>query len=186
MATGVILNPWWEVPTSISKEVAGKTGYVAVKGKDGKVQRWRQPPGPTNALGQMKFVMHNPYNIYLHDTNARSRFNSRMRALSHGCIRTENILDLADRAAAATTAANGRATRSTQTLASKKTSRGQFREAAAGLHRLFQRRGADRRDDHRLSATSTSATPRSSPPCSTATASPPRAAGAPAKKAAAR
>ena len=39
--------------------------------------------------------MHNPYNIYLHDTNARSRFNSQMRALSHGCVRTEHVLDLA-------------------------------------------------------------------------------------------
>ena len=55
----------------------------------------RQPPGPDNALGQLKFVMYNPQNIYLHDTNARSRFSSRMRALSHGCIRTEHILDLA-------------------------------------------------------------------------------------------
>ena len=95
MATGVMLNPWWEVPTSISKEVAGKSGFVAVKGEDGKVQRWRQPPGPTNALGQLKFVMWNPQNIYLHDTNARSRFSGRMRALSHGCIRTEHVLDLA-------------------------------------------------------------------------------------------
>ena len=39
--------------------------------------------------------MYNPQNIYLHDTNARSRFSSRMRALSHGCIRTENIMNLA-------------------------------------------------------------------------------------------
>ena len=94
MAVGVMLNPWWEVPPSITKEVAGKKGYVPLI-KDGKVQRWRQPPGPTNALGQMKFVMYNPQNIYLHDTNARSRFSSRMRALSHGCIRTQNIHDLA-------------------------------------------------------------------------------------------
>ena len=94
-AVGVILNPWWEVPTSISREVAGKPGYVAVKGKDGKVQRWRQPPGPTNALGQLKFVMYNPQNIYLHDTNAKSRFNSSVRAASHGCIRTKDVLELA-------------------------------------------------------------------------------------------
>ena len=96
MATGVILNPWWEVPPSISKEVAGKPGYVALK-KDGKLVRWRQPPGPSNALGQLKFVMYNPYNIYLHDTNARSRFNATSggRALSHGCVRTEHVLDLA-------------------------------------------------------------------------------------------
>jgi murein L,D-transpeptidase YcbB/YkuD len=94
-AVGVILNPGWEVPTSISHEVAGKPGYVAVKGKDGKVQRWRQPPGPTNALGQLKFVMYNPQNIYLHDTNAKSRFNSSVRAASHGCIRTKDVVTLA-------------------------------------------------------------------------------------------
>ena len=95
LATGVILNPWWEVPKSIEKEVRGKSGFKAVVGKDGKVQRWRQPPGPENALGQMKMVMPNQWAIYLHDTNARSRFNSRVRALSHGCIRTQNIHDLA-------------------------------------------------------------------------------------------
>lgn len=94
-AVGVILNPWWEVPKSIAPEVAGKPGYVAVKGKDGKVQRWRQPPGPTNALGMLKFVMYNEQNIYLHDTNAKSRFNSQIRAASHGCIRTKDVLELA-------------------------------------------------------------------------------------------
>ena len=94
-AVGVILNPWWEVPKSIAPEVAGKPGYVAVKGKDGKVQRWRQPPGPSNALGQLKFVMYNEHNIYLHDTNAKSRFNSQIRAASHGCIRTKDVLELA-------------------------------------------------------------------------------------------
>ena len=94
-AVGVILNPWWEVPKSIEKEAAGKKGFVPVTGKDGKVQRWRQPPGPTNALGQVKFVMPNSKAIYLHDTNARSRFNSDVRALSHGCVRTQKILDLA-------------------------------------------------------------------------------------------
>ncbi len=94
MAVGVMLNPSWEVPPSITHEVSGKKGFVPIM-KDGKLVRWSQPPGPTNALGQVKFVMYNPQNIYLHDTNARSRFSSRMRALSHGCIRTEHILDLA-------------------------------------------------------------------------------------------
>jgi murein L,D-transpeptidase YcbB/YkuD len=83
------------VPKSIEKEAAGKKGFVAVKGDDGKVQRWRQPPGPTNALGQLKFVMPNSKAIYLHDTNARSRFNDSVRALSHGCVRTQHIVDLA-------------------------------------------------------------------------------------------
>jgi murein L,D-transpeptidase YcbB/YkuD len=95
LATGVILNPWWEVPKSIEHEAAGKKGFVPVKGADGQIQRWRQPPGPTNALGQLKFVMPNSKAIYLHDTNARSRFNDATRALSHGCVRTEHILDLA-------------------------------------------------------------------------------------------
>ena len=46
-AVGVMLNPWWEVPPSITKEVAGKSGFVALKDpKTGKIQRWRQPPGP--------------------------------------------------------------------------------------------------------------------------------------------
>ena len=96
-AVGVILNPWWEVPPSISKEVAGKPGYVSVKGADGKVQRWRQPPGPRNALGQIKFVMYNPQNIYLHDTTAKSLFDATARAYSHGCIRTEHNMLLAER-----------------------------------------------------------------------------------------
>ena len=94
-AVGVILNPWWEVPKSIEHEAAGKKGFVPVKGPDGSIQRWRQPPGPTNALGQIKCVMPNSKAIYLHDTNARSRFNDATRALSHGCVRTEHILDLA-------------------------------------------------------------------------------------------
>lgn len=94
MAVGVMLNPSWEVPPSITHEVVGKKGFVPVM-KGGKLIRWSQPPGPSNALGQVKFVMYNPHNIYLHDTNARSRFTSRMRALSHGCIRTEHIMDLA-------------------------------------------------------------------------------------------
>ncbi|WP_162888208.1 L,D-transpeptidase family protein [Sphingomonas mesophila] len=94
LARGVWLNPWWEVPPSIAREVAGKRGYVAVKGADGKVQRWRQPPGPANALGKIKFDMPNSEAIFLHDTNARSRFNSSVRALSHGCVRTQDIVEL--------------------------------------------------------------------------------------------
>lgn len=94
-ATGVIFNPYWNVPQSIEGEVRGKAGYEAVKDADGNVVRWRQPPGPSNALGRVKFVMYNPHIIYLHDTNARGLFDNQARAYSHGCIRTENILKLA-------------------------------------------------------------------------------------------
>ena len=95
-ATGVIFNPWWEVPKSIEPEVRGKRGYVPVRSTDGKtIIRWRQPPGPSNALGRVKFVMPNPKAIYLHDTNARGLFDTKSRAYSHGCIRTEHVLALA-------------------------------------------------------------------------------------------
>ncbi|HWH16909.1 MAG TPA: L,D-transpeptidase family protein [Allosphingosinicella sp.] len=94
-ATGVIFNPWWEVPKSIEPEVRGKRGYVAVKDQAGKIVRYRQPPGPSNALGRMKVVMPNNYAIYLHDTPAKAAFKRDARALSHGCIRTENPLEFA-------------------------------------------------------------------------------------------
>jgi murein L,D-transpeptidase YcbB/YkuD len=92
--TGAIFNPWWEVPTSLSGEVAGRKGYVSVP--NGKGVRWRQPPGPGNALGRVKLVMGNPYAIYLHDTNAKNLFNKQARAYSHGCIRTENAVGFAE------------------------------------------------------------------------------------------
>ncbi|HEY0129907.1 MAG TPA: L,D-transpeptidase family protein, partial [Allosphingosinicella sp.] len=94
--TGAIFNPWWEVPSSIASEVRGKKGYVAVKDDSGKIIRWRQPPGPSNALGRMKLVMGNPHAIYLHDTNAKNLFNRQARAFSHGCIRTEDAVGFAE------------------------------------------------------------------------------------------
>ncbi|HEY0045045.1 MAG TPA: L,D-transpeptidase family protein [Allosphingosinicella sp.] len=92
--SGAIFNPWWEVPSSIAGEVRGKKGYVSVKTEGGGV-RWRQPPGPSNALGKMKLVMPNPHAIYLHDTNAKGLFDRQMRAFSHGCIRTEDAVGFA-------------------------------------------------------------------------------------------
>ena len=93
-ATGVIFNPWWEVPRSIAPEVRGKKGYVTVPDGDG--VRYRQPPGPGNALGRMKVVMPNNYAIYLHDTPSKALFNRPVRAASHGCIRTQNALGFAE------------------------------------------------------------------------------------------
>jgi murein L,D-transpeptidase YcbB/YkuD len=56
----------------------------------------RQDPGPDNALGRMKFQLTNSFQIYLHDTPARSLFAQTDRDLSHGCIRVEKARDLAD------------------------------------------------------------------------------------------
>jgi murein L,D-transpeptidase YcbB/YkuD len=92
--TGAIFNPWWEVPSSLSHEVAGRKGYVSVPSGSG--VRWRQPPGPGNALGRVKLVMGNPFAIYLHDTNAKHLFDKQARAYSHGCIRTEDAVGFAE------------------------------------------------------------------------------------------
>ena len=55
----------------------------------------RQDPGPTNALGYVKFVFPNTHNVYLHDTPARELFSRPERAFSHGCIRVSRPRDLA-------------------------------------------------------------------------------------------
>lgn len=100
--TGVIFNPWWDVPDSIVRESVGKLvrsqpalakqrGYV-VQG-----DRIRQRPGPGNALGQAKLVMANPYRVYLHDTPNRQLFDEAVRSISHGCIRTQDVIGLAER-----------------------------------------------------------------------------------------
>lgn len=93
--TGVTINPWWDIPPSIVRELRGRLssgrGYVRTGG------RWRQRPGPGNALGQMKLVMPNPYNVYLHDTPSKALFDQPIRAFSHGCIRVDQPLTLAAR-----------------------------------------------------------------------------------------
>ncbi|MBN1595839.1 L,D-transpeptidase family protein [candidate division FCPU426 bacterium] len=61
-----------------------------------KQYRFRQEPGPWNALGRIKFVMPNPYDVYLHGTPQRRLFREPDRAFSHGCIRVEKPLALAE------------------------------------------------------------------------------------------
>jgi murein L,D-transpeptidase YcbB/YkuD len=55
----------------------------------------RQRPGPKNALGYVKFMFPNDYNIYLHDTPNHELFGKDVRAFSHGCIRVEHPAELA-------------------------------------------------------------------------------------------
>ncbi|HEX9172648.1 MAG TPA: L,D-transpeptidase family protein [Telluria sp.] len=57
--------------------------------------RLRQRPGPKNALGAVKFVLPNPMDIYLHSTPDRELFRRTRRDLSHGCIRVEEPVALA-------------------------------------------------------------------------------------------
>lgn len=58
--------------------------------------RLHQTSGKYNALGSVKFTFSNTESVYLHDTNNKSAFKRRNRALSHGCVRVENPLDLAE------------------------------------------------------------------------------------------
>ena len=67
---------------------ARRKGYVVQNG------RYRQRPGPGNALGQMKLVMPNPYSVYLHDTPNKNLFSEPVRTFSHGCIRVGGAIDL--------------------------------------------------------------------------------------------
>lgn len=50
----------------------------------------RQPPGPRNALGRVKFLFPNKHHVYLHDTPTKHLFARNKRAYSHGCVRVQN------------------------------------------------------------------------------------------------
>jgi murein L,D-transpeptidase YcbB/YkuD len=58
--------------------------------------RLRQNPGPSNPLGRIKFLFPNKYSVYLHDTPNRGYFQRAQRNFSHGCIRIENPIGLAE------------------------------------------------------------------------------------------
>ncbi len=55
----------------------------------------KQPPSTRNALGLVKFMFPNKYNIYLHDTPEKALFDREARAFSHGCIRLQQPFDFA-------------------------------------------------------------------------------------------
>ncbi len=93
----VVLNPRWNVPPSIyKKEYAYKSVSQLKKlglryDSNGKLY---QPAGERNALGLVKFLFPNKFNVYMHDTPAKSLFSRHRRAYSHGCIRLEKPMDL--------------------------------------------------------------------------------------------
>ena len=100
----IILNPRWYVSDRIRLELesqAGsdpewfkKHGYVSMSSPSG-AQRLFQSPGPKNALGRVKFEFPNPYAVYLHDTPLKHLFARSRRDFSHGCIRVDKALELA-------------------------------------------------------------------------------------------
>lgn len=119
----LVINPYWNVPYSIATKdklpllktdvatlalngyearPAGSDAFVSVDAID-----WsgvtagnfnyllRQRPGAANALGQLKFMLPNPYAVYLHDTPTRELFSRQERAFSSGCIRLQQPRELA-------------------------------------------------------------------------------------------
>ncbi|MHB1179874.1 MAG: L,D-transpeptidase family protein, partial [Daejeonella sp.] len=101
----VVFSPYWNIPPGILRNeiipgMKKSSSYLAnhhmeITGYQGGLPVVRQKPGPSNALGLVKFLFPNSYNIYLHDTPSKSLFNETSRAFSHGCIRIEEPAKLA-------------------------------------------------------------------------------------------
>lgn len=116
----LVLNPTWTVPRSINGEILAsirrdstylrRQGFEVLDGGRAidpsavDFERYsggsfpyvfRQRPGPTNALGRVKFMFPNEFAVYLHDTPARDLFSREERLFSHGCIRVADPLGLA-------------------------------------------------------------------------------------------
>ncbi len=101
----IVFSPYWGVPMSIVRNeilpalekdpnYLAKKGMERVGGSD-KLPLVRQKPGPQNALGRVKFLFPNSYDIYFHDTPSKGGFARESRAFSHGCIRLSRPQDLA-------------------------------------------------------------------------------------------
>lgn len=88
----VVFSPYWNVPPGIlSKEILPcikrDPNYLKKHNMEWNGSGVRQKPGPANSLGKVKFLFPNSFNIYLHDTPAKTLFGEDQRAFSHGCIR---------------------------------------------------------------------------------------------------
>jgi len=99
-------NPYWYVPSEIAKKeiwpkVARNQDYLkknrlnVITRSDGSLML-RQNPGPENSLGRIKIHFANDFGCYLHDTPEKQLFEKIDRAFSHGCIRLEDALELAE------------------------------------------------------------------------------------------
>ena len=123
--TYIEMNPFWNVPHSIATEETLKkirenpdfftkeNMKVFTAGQDGEAvnpasidwsqhseknfpYRLRQEPGPRNPLGRIKFMFPNKHSVYLHDTSDPQLFKKERRGFSHGCIRIEKPMDMAE------------------------------------------------------------------------------------------
>jgi murein L,D-transpeptidase YcbB/YkuD len=103
--TSIVLNPDWNVPDSIVKNeilpaLDRDPNYLVrnhmVMTNEGSHLRIRQLPGAWNALGQIKFVLPNLHGVFLHGTPDHRLFEKARRDFSHGCVRLEDPLALAE------------------------------------------------------------------------------------------
>ncbi|MEO6611483.1 MAG: L,D-transpeptidase family protein [Chitinophagaceae bacterium] len=88
----IYFSPYWNLPQSIIEKeinpaIARNPNYLESKNMERVGNGIRQRPGPGNALGKVKFIFPNSFNMYFHDTPSKSLFGQDKRAFSHGCIR---------------------------------------------------------------------------------------------------
>ena len=103
----IVFSPYWNVPYDIVEKeilpaIEKNPNYLA----DNEMEEVGEPvdgtptvrqlPGPKNSLGLVKFLFPNSYDIYFHDTPAKSLFNQDKRAYSHGCIRLSDPVKMAN------------------------------------------------------------------------------------------
>lgn len=116
----IVINPEWNIPSSIRDNeiipsILNNPGYLQSRnmyavdsngnrvdpgnvdwsGGEGQNYRIVQGSGASNSLGHLKIIYPNQYSIYLHDTPAKAIFDQNIRAESHGCVRVENVIELA-------------------------------------------------------------------------------------------
>ena len=96
----VVFSPYWNVPPNIMRKeilpaMKRNSQYLSENNMEWQGNIIRQVPGPWNALGGVKFVFPNGYDIYLHDTPSKLLFNESTRTFSHGCIRISEPKKLA-------------------------------------------------------------------------------------------
>jgi L,D-transpeptidase YcbB len=102
----ITVNPTWNVPPSIvareylpllrqDSTILQRMGLNVSRNPDGTIHV-SQPPGPNNALGQIRFNFPNKFLVYQHDSNQKYLFANAMRAASHGCMRVEDPVKYAE------------------------------------------------------------------------------------------
>ena len=101
MMSYIVFCPYWNVPNSILKKeilpaLRRNKNYLRNHHMEWYNGGVRQKPGAENSLGLIKFLFPNSNNIYLHDTPSKNLFKEETRAFSHGCIRLEKPVELAN------------------------------------------------------------------------------------------